>query len=218
MNFIDIHTHNRTWQNGVTKVINIFPWESIPSELEDMALFTAGIHPWYINKIDVKAGLHQIELWLKSGTIKGVGEAGLDGLKNPEQTIQETVFEEHIRLSERYCYPLTLHCVKKYNEILSFRKKSKAKQPWILHGYNSSQQMMEQMVDAGIYLSLGAGLLKGNKRIIDVCRHIPAESLFLETDDSPVKIEELYHAAANIRGITIEELKKILNSNFNRVY
>jgi len=218
MPFIDIHTHNRTWQNGVTKVINVFPWENLTSDEKSSTFFTAGIHPWYINNVDVKAGLHRIELWLKSGVINGVGEAGLDSLKGPEQTVQKTVFEEHIRLSEKYFCPLTLHCVRKYNDILLIRKKLNAKQPWIMHGFNSSLQMMELMVDAGIHISLGADLLKNNKKIVEVCRNVPSESLFFETDDSGITIEELYRTAANIRGITIEEIEEVVNNNFMKIY
>ncbi len=218
MNFIDIHTHNREQQNGVTKVVNVFPWENVDVEKKTLTFFTAGIHPWHIGNIDVKDGLQQIETWLKSGVIKGVGEAGLDSLKGPEQNVQKAVFEEHIRLSEKYCCPLTIHCVRMYNEILSIRKKSQAKQPWILHGFNSSPQMMEQMIEAGIYISLGADLLKESGKITEVCRLTPAESLFLETDDSCSEIDQIYQKVAEIRGLTVEGIKDILDENFRRVF
>ncbi len=218
MNFIDIHTHNRERQKGVTKVVNIFPWENVYVENNPFTFFTVGIHPWYIGDIDVKDGLQQIETWLKSGVVCGVGEAGLDSIKGPEQKVQEAVFEEHIRLSEKYSCPLTVHCVRKYNEILSFRKNSQAGQPWILHGFNSSPQMMEQMVDAGIYISIGADLLKESEKITEVCRLVPTGSLFLETDDSGYEIDQIYQKAAEIRGLTVEGIKDILDDNFRRVF
>jgi TatD DNase family protein len=139
-------------------------------------------------------------------------------MKGSEQKVQEDVFEEHIRLSEKYSCPLTIHCVRKYSEILSFRKNSQAKQPWILHGFNSSLQMMEQMVDSGIYISLGVDLLKDSEKIIEVCRLAPTGSLFLETDDSGYEIDQIYQKAAEIRELTVEGIKDILDDNFRRVF
>ncbi len=81
MNYIDIHTHNKIGQNGVTKFINIFPWGNVNIDDNDTDIFTSGIHPWYINEIDVRENLRQIETWLKTGIIKCIGEDKLRKLQ-----------------------------------------------------------------------------------------------------------------------------------------
>ncbi len=218
MNYTDIHTHNKIWQAGVTKVINVFPCDDVVIDEKDTGIFTAGVHPWNIDDVDVRANLHQIETCLKLGIIKGVGEAGLDGSIETEQIVQENIFKEQIRISENYKCPLIVHCVKRYSEILTLRKKTGAKQPWILHGFNSSVQMMIQMVESGVYISLGSGLLKGSDKIVEVCRQVPSNYLFLETDDSEFLIEEIYEKAAEIREQTVEELKEIVYKNYKEVF
>lgn len=198
-------------------VVNVFPWDSFSIDEQSAGFITTGIHPWYINEVDVKASMQQIEEWLTSGFAKGVGEAGLDALKGPKQSVQEHVFEEHIKMSEKYSCPLTIHCVRKYNEILTLRKRSRAKQTWIVHGFNSSSQMMLRMVEADIHISLGADLLKKNRKLMEVCRDVPSEYLFLETDDSNVAIEDIYQKVAEIRNITVEELKEVVDRNFRKL-
>ncbi len=214
MNYIDIHTHSKTWLTGVTKVVNLFPWDNVGIDEGDDRIITAGIHPWFIDEVDIEVALQQIETWIRLGVVKGVGETGLDRIKGPKESVQESVFEEHIRMSEKYHCPLTVHCVRRYNETVGIRKRMNAKQPWILHGFNSSLQMMEQMVNVGIHISLGLQLLKNNDKLKEVCRLIPPEYLFLETDDSNIAIEEIYQKVAGIRSITVDELKEITDNNF----
>ena len=42
--------------------------------------------------------------------------------------------------------------------------------------------------------------------------------MFLETDDSEVPIEMIYHEFAKAKQITLQELKEIQFSNFKRVF
>ncbi len=216
MPYIDIHTHNAKAQEEVLKVVNIFPWDDVEVNSQEGLFYSAGIHPWYIDEVDVKDSLRNVMEWLDTGKIAALGEAGLDALRGPEISLQEEVFLRHIELSEEFEVPLIIHCVKTYNEILALRKRTKAKQPWILHGFNSSVQMMRQMTEAGIYISLGPALLK-NKRLQDVCREVPEEMLFFETDVSDVHINDIYTKAAEMRGVTEGELKDLVNNNFRKI-
>ncbi|HNL08329.1 MAG TPA: hypothetical protein PKH93_12210, partial [Chitinophagales bacterium] len=49
-------------------------------------------------------------------------------------------------------------------------------------------------------------------------RTMPANKLFLETDDSQIPIQEIYQAAAAIRKISVEELSNILHKNWNSLF
>ena len=217
MPYIDIHTHNSNPQKDVLKVVNIFPVDDVDLILQEGMLYSAGIHPWYIDEVDVEESLKKIREWLEAGKIAAIGETGIDALRGPEMQIQEKVFLRQVDVSEEFEVPLIIHCVKAYNEILVLRKQTKAKQPWILHGFNSSVQMMRQMTEAGIYISLGPALLK-SKKLQDVCREVPDGMLFFETDVSDVQIKDIYTKAAEIRGIKIEELERNIFNNFKRVF
>jgi len=216
MPYVNIHTHEPALQEDTISVVNVFPWDAGEPEPSGNLFFTAGIHPWFIEGVDVDENIKKIVMWLEKGKLFGVGEAGLDAVRGAKPEVQEEVFVKHINLSEEYERPLVIHCVKAYNEILSLRKSCGASQPWLLHGFNSSPQMMKQMTDAGIFISLGAGLLK-NKKLQQVCREVPAGMLFFENDVSGTDIKTIYRKAAVVINVNIEELKDLVYKNFIKI-
>ena len=113
---------------------------------------------------------------------------------------------------------MILHDVKSHNEILALRKKHKAKQPWILHGFNGTEQDIRQLTGQGLYLSVGEGLLHLERKIYNSFKHIDLDYLFLETDMAEVGIETIYEAAAKTLGIDIAVLQRQLFANFARLF
>jgi TatD DNase family protein len=218
MKFIDIHTHNRKYSNEETKVINLFPWETFPKKLIRNNRCSAGIHPWFIDGVDVEESLWRIESWMKNGSIQCIGETGLDGIRGPDLQVQLELFKKHVALSESFRCPLIIHCVRSYNEIVSLKYQMAAKQPWILHGFYSSVQMMKQLLNAGVYLSIGSSVVRASKKIVALCKLIPNERLFLETDDSGVELKTIYELVAGLRGQKIDELKEVVFINYKRIF
>jgi len=51
-----------------------------------------------------------------------------------------------------------------------------------------------------------------------VLRPLPADRLFLETDDSDVAIETVYARAAEVRGTTVGELRRVIAENYRRLF
>ena len=217
MPYIDIHTHDAKAQEDVLKIVNIFPWDDFDLVLQEGILYSAGIHPWYIDEVDVEESTKRIREWLEARKIAAIGETGLDTMRGPEMQIQEEVFLRQVDLSEEFEVPLIIHCVKAYNEILSLRKRTKAKQPWILHGFNSSVQIMRQMTEEGVFVSLGSAILK-SKKLQDVCREVPGDMFFLETDESGLDVRDIYKKAAGLRGMPEEELKELVYKSFRKMF
>ena len=216
MPYVNIHTHNLLPEGDVISVVNIFPWEEDVPEATDKMVFSMGLHPWFIEETDVEESLAKIERFLAERKLFGVGEAGLDAVNGPERYVQIEVFKRQIDMSERYGRPLIIHCVKEYNEILALRRSTGAVQPWILHGFGSSSQMMKQLTNVGIFISLGAGLLKSQK-LQQVFSEVPDEMLFFENDVSEIDIKEIYKKAAELKGQSAEILKDIVYGNFKKI-
>ncbi|NPA36405.1 MAG: TatD family deoxyribonuclease [Chlorobi bacterium] len=217
MKYFDIHTHNAAIEEDVIKVVNIFPEEKLPKPVPDL-LFSSGIHPWHIDEQKTEKHLKTVAELSETGKIAAIGECGIDKLKGTEYKQQEDVFRQHIGISEKYHLPLIIHCVKAYNEILTLRKSAKAKQPWILHGFSSSKEMMQLMTAEGLYISLGTGLLKENSKSIQLIKEIPLNRLFLETDVSNTGIRDIYKRAAGLTDTSVENLKEIIFQNFKTVF
>ena len=131
---------------------------------------------------------------------------------------QTAVFERQIDLSEALQKPMILHDVKSHNEILDLRKKHKAQQPWILHGFNGTEQDIRQLTGQGLYLSVGEALLHPDRKICKSFKTIPLDRLFLETDMVKIEINTIYEAAAKLLEMDINALKEQIFANFARLF
>ena len=108
--------------------------------------------------------------------------------------------------------PLIIHCVKAMDELLAVRKKLNPAQPWIWHGFRGKPQQAGQLIKNGIYLSFGAHYSE------ETVKGVPVGRLFLETDDSPVDIEEVLKQVAKARSTDVEELRQAIRENIQKVF
>lgn len=210
--FIDIHTHKIKSCDNLIQIVNL----DLNRPCPERGYYSYGIHPWALDEVGFQAdeALQTLEEKLKLPQIVALGEAGLDKMHKGTFERQIELFERQIELSETLQKPMILHDVKSHNEILALRKKHKAKQPWILHGFNGTEQDIRQLTGQGLYLSVGASLLHSERKIYNSFRFIDLDYLFLETDMAEVGIETIYVAAAKILDIDVAVLKKRLFANF----
>lgn len=207
--FLNIHTHtpaNKAVYNLIVRLntpINLTP---------SPKLLSAGIHPWYIDNTE-----EQFDLLQKIAADKKVifvGECGLDRLKGPELATQQTLFKKQIDLAETLRKPLLIHCVRSYSEVLHLHKTLRPKMPWVIHGYNAKPPIAKQLLANGCYLSLGKALLHPDSNATQVLKTMPLNRLFLETDDSPISINQIYEAAAGILNCSTTFLSEQILLNF----
>lgn len=69
----------------------------------------------------------------------------------------------------------------------------------------------------GYCLSFGERTFASPKTLAAL-RETPLSQLFLETDDSPVSIAEIYARAAEAKGIPVEELQRATLDNYKRIF
>ena len=159
-----------------------------------------------------------MEKKLQSPNVLALGEAGLDKMHKESFEKQIELFERQIELSEALQKPMILHDVKSHNEILALRKKHKAKQPWILHGFNGTEQDIRQLTGQGLYFSVGESLLHSERKIAKSLKNILLDLLFLETDMAEIGIEKVYTVAARLLEIDLLELRTRIFANFARLF
>lgn len=210
--FVDIHTHSAKAADGLIQVVNLDLKLGVPKE----GYYSYGIHPWEADQADfqMEALLRLLEERLQIPNVIALGEAGLDKIHKASYEKQVELFERQIELSEAIQKPMILHDVRSNNEIIALRKKHKAQQPWILHGFNGTEQDVKQLVGQGIFLSVGESLLHPERRIGRSLKSIPLELLFLETDMVEIDIETVYEAAAKLLEMDIVSLQRQIFSNF----
>lgn len=155
--------------------------------------------------------------------LKAIGECGLDrmgaGTGAGWFEIQKDVFKKQIELSEQYSKPLIIHAVRTYPDIIAIRKETKAKQPWIIHGFQGNEQSAEQLLKHdGIYISLGEILFRNEERARRLLQIIPYDRLFLETDVAERSIIDVYEKAVSLSVVEMEKLRCDIFDNFVKIF
>lgn len=215
MKFVDIHTH-AAWN---PESIQIRDLSGLPLESPQMQnYYSMGLHPWFVKQNNFEQELQKIEKLIPDPSFLALGECGLDKVCGTDFMFQIDAFKRQIALSEKYEKPLILHVVKAFNEIIQLRKESKAQQSWIIHGFNGSPQLANQLSDLGMYVSFGAILRNNSSKASRSIQSIPTRKLFLETDDSEFTIDEVYMLASKHLNIDIEQLKNQISFNFQKMF
>jgi len=182
--------------------------------MEPDEYFSAGIHPWDAGTAPVQALLSL----LSAQKCLAVGETGLDRLKGPAFNIQIPVFEQQINAAVRLGKPLVIHSVRAQNEVIGLLKHQQGLPPVIIHGFNGKPAVAKRWIDEGYYLSFGAALLQKKEHLSASLRAVPANRLFLETDDSESRIADIYPAACEIIGIDQSMLEQQIEQNFMNLF
>lgn len=212
---IDLHTHQRIKAPGTLSIYNLILRDDIAFDLPDSA-FTTGIHPWYL-PIDFASSLSKLESAIESPNCLAIGECGLDRAIATPQSHQEAVFFPQVELAARRNKPLILHCVKAYSEMIRIRKNLRNAPPWILHSFNGNEKELKELIRNDFYFSV---VLSENRSSIraDLLQKIPADRLFLETDNSRLNIGAVYEKATNILGVSNDKLVKQIHLNYVKIF
>lgn len=178
---------------------------------------TVGVHPWRVDEIGEPDGgvvLREVE----TECARAIGEIGLDFAPSvaSDHGLQKMAFAAQLRIAEARKLPVIVHCVKAFEptmEILSgFRLPAV-----IFHGFVGSREQAARAVRAGYFLSFGERSFDSPKTL-EAMRHTPLSQLFLETDDSPVPIAEIYARAAEILGIPTADLAAQIFKNYLNIF
>ena len=203
--FFDFHHHHFSKENGI---YNLNLGES-PSN----SFFSAGIHPKDIPEI-TDADWTWLEKLSTNPNCFSIGESGLDGLIDIPEDDQERVFQRQINLANDVNKPMTIHCVRRFSQILHFYKYAKIS--FIIHGFNKKNNVAQPLLGKGMYLSFGEAVLH-HVSLQEIVKETPISQLFLETDTAEFDIEKLYEKVAILKGISMKTLSDEIQHNFEKL-
>ena len=211
--FINLHTHKFSNLSDLIEVVNQYPWEfdaSIPN-------YSIGIHPWYIEKSLLESNLEIIKEKLQLSECLALGECGLDKRIEIPLELQISVFKKQLEIVKQTNKPVVLHCVAAYDEMIAIKKEMKIENPMIIHGFSKNEQVAQSLLKNGFYLSFGKYLLR-NPDLEKVFTFAPENQILLETDTIEETIYQVYEKAAAIKGISVQQMKAIVFSNFSKIF
>ena len=188
--YVNIHTHRPTGSG--------------------IELRTAGVHPWNADSQDVAT------LGERLGDAQAVGETGLDFVRGPARETQFEALRAQLRLARERGLPVVLHCVKAFEPLMRELAEYEPRAV-IFHGFIGSPEQARQALARGYFLAFGERTFASPKTLAAL-RETPLSQLFLETDDSPVPIAEIYAWAAETKGIPVEELQRATLDNYKRIF
>lgn len=188
--YVNIHTHRPTGSG--------------------IELRTEGVHPWDAD-MQLVATLGE-----RLSDAQAVGETGLDFVHGPSREVQTETLRAQLRLARERGLPVVLHCVRAFEPLM---RELAACEPRavIFHGFIGSPEQARQALAKGYFLSFGERTFASPKTLAAL-RETPLSQLFLETDDSPVPIAEIYARAAEAKGVPEEVLQRAILDNYKRIF
>jgi TatD DNase family protein len=209
--FIDIHRHGPSDEGNVIAVRNLFPDQI--GQIYPNKLYSVGLHPWHVDHSKNKQ-IEEIRTVLDRPEVVAIGETGLDNKVTVDYILQIEAFEQQIEMAEQQKLPVIVHCVKAYNDLVSIRKRSKTERPWIIHWFNASLQIAQELIGLNCYLSFGCMLFNDTSKAYKSFRQLPVENIFFETDDTGFTIQQVYQEAAELREVDLASLERQMHLNF----
>ena len=208
----------------------------IPQSLEaveiakrsDLIFPAFGVLPWYAH--EHMSRLDEIEGYLEPFGM--LGEIGLDYRSSPPEAtpeLQKKLLDVFARDAERNDKILNLHIRRASEDTFEFLSSYKLDRV-IFHAHSDSLESVIEGGDRGYFFTVNPNILYQNdpewtKRIEEIVKAIPHDSIISEIDTIPndpyqkpsdVLIRSLTRLA-ELRNVTLEELKATINSNTHRL-
>lgn len=224
----------RAYDAGVTRIVNVgFNRETIPTTLElsrryDFVYAVVGWHPQDAKDMTPE-DLEELESLLTQPKVVALGEIGLDYYWDTSpKDVQARVFREQIRLARKLGKPIVIHNRDAHQDILEILKEEKAAEVGgIMHCFSGSWETAKLCLDMNFHISFaGPVTFKNAKQPKEVLARVPLDRLLLETDapyltPHPYRgkrnetgyVRYVAEAAAEIRGMPLEELARVTTEN-----
>ena len=193
------------------------------SETYDIVYAAVGFHP--SDCADYHDDRHRPILteWCQKEKTLAIGEIGLDyyyddGAPRP---LQKKVFEAQIDLANTLQMPIIVHDRDAHGDCLDIiRHCLKPETGGVFHSYSGSVEMAKELLDLGLYLSIGGPLtFKNSRKAPDVVAYVPWDRLLIETDSpylTPVPFRGKRNEPAYVRYVA-EKIAAIWQTDYEIV-
>ena len=178
------------------------------------------------NEIDNE--IEFIKKQAKENKIYAIGEVGLD-FKYDKENIekQKQNFEKFILLSKELDLPIIVHSRKAELECIELLEKHDVKKV-IMHCFTGKKKLFERILKNNWFVTIPT-LVVYSEQFQDFVEMATLSNIFCETDapylhpfreenNSPDLVIESYKKIAEIKNITIEELKNIIFMNWQKIF
>ncbi|GIQ67265.1 TatD family deoxyribonuclease [Xylanibacillus composti] len=229
----------RARDNGVDYIVNVgFNRETIPTtmalaEQYEWIYAAVGWHPQ--DAITMQEGdLAWIESLTAHPKVVAIGEIGLDYYWDTSpKDVQQQVFREQIRLARKLKLPIIIHNRDAHQDVVNIlQEENAAEVGGIMHCFSGSWEIAKRCLDMNFHISFGGPItFKNAKQPKEVLAQVPLDRLLIETDcpyltphpfrgkrNESAYVRYVAEAAAEIKGLEIEELASITTRNALKLF
>jgi TatD DNase family protein len=192
-------------------------------------LAAVGVHPHDAKTYD-DAVEAQLEGWLAERRALVAGEMGLDyHYDHSPREMQREVLRRQLRLARRHARPVILHNRESDEDMARILEEEAAGLRAVLHAFTGVPALADLGRRLGVYFGIGGFLTFRNHPLAECVRHLPLESLLLETDapylsphplrgrrNEPANVPLVAARLAELLGMTAEDVAARTSANFAR--
>ena len=191
-----------------------------------------GFHPTSVDG-DFERQLEIIGSYLGKTEIVAIGETGID-LYWDKQYIGQQIeaFRIQIGWAKKYGLPLSIHCRKSYNEIISVLKKEQdGSLTGVFHCFPGNLRQAEEVTALGFMLGIGGVVTYKNAEMATVVQHTGIEHLLTETDapylppvpfrgkrNESAYIYNIVQKIAELKSMSVIEVAEATNANAEKIF
>ena len=192
-----------------------------------------GVHPHNAKEIDEET-YPTLRKLCRDEKVRAYGEIGLDFYRNlSPRDVQLKRFREQIVLAKELRLPIVVHDREAHEETLEVLKSERAEEcGGIIHCFSGDYEMAKECIEMGFYISIpGTITFKNAEGFQEIIKHLPLESLLIETDapflaplpfrgkrNEPSYIRYTAQKVAEIKKVSFEKVADVTTENAFRVY
>jgi len=160
--------------------------------------------------------------------VVAIGEVGLDKKHDNDFEKQKKYFRKFIELNKELDIPIIVHSRFAEEETINILEEEKATKV-LMHCFSGNKKLVERIIKNKWYLSIPANVVR-SQQFQEMIEMIPLNQILTETDspflthdpsierNEPAYIVESLKKIADIKGLNVEELKKIIYTNYQRLF
>jgi len=189
---------------------------------------TLGIFPIDAIQLSKKELDEQIEKIRKNkDKVLAISEVGIDLKESNNLKTQEEIFQKFINLAIELNKPIIVHSRHAELECIEILEKSNYKKI-IMHCFCGKKKLVERIKNNNWYFSVPTNV-NNSEQFQNMIKNIPLSQLFCETDspflhplkqenNEPANVLYSYKKIAEIKNISLEEVEKEIENNFEKLF
>ena len=200
-------------------------------EKDEMLYCAVGVHPSEFKTYneDVEKRIYEL---CQNKKVVAIGEIGLDYHYCPEtKDEQKAIMRKQLKVAEELQLPVLIHDREAHQDCFDIVGEFNLPAV-VFHCFSGDKDFALKCIEKGYYIAIGGVVtFKNAKDLKEVAMNIPLEYLLLETDapyltpvpyrgkrNSPKYLKYIAQEIADLRAISVEEIKDVTTQNAKRIF